>query len=543
MGDEFSLEDALIVLRRRALYFLVPAVALAVAAVAVVMLLPARYTAQGVILVESAQIPTDLVRSMISSYAQERIRMIEQRVMTRDKLLQIADKYAIFPKDTGLSATERVLKMRARLKVGLITTAASNPQRDGTIAFTISYTDRSPDIAFQVANEFMSMFLTEDVRARTSGASNTTEFFEQEVQRLAQAVDAIEDKIAAFKAANAQALPEYLKMHMDLLDRATRDMSANEATIASLDEEIRFLETQLATYFAGATTQGGPAAEISRLKTELAQLRSVYKDAHPNVRGIRQQIAALEAQLRPSKDIQNLQSELKTARDDLKTAKETSPDGDPQIAAKSAAIDELQRKLSDLVSREASAGGGDFMSAQLQGRIAVAQSRREQLVDQMDESRKTMADLKSRIERTPEVERELQALTRDYDNVYKEYQEVQDKQQQAQLAENLEDNQKAEKFSILEPAQRPEEPSSPERVKLSILGVFAAFAAGAAAATGVEFLSPTIRGRHHLTGIAGAHPIAVIPNFRREPVRRAGSRRAAPTSHPPGLEPDQASAA
>jgi uncharacterized protein involved in exopolysaccharide biosynthesis len=533
MGDEFTLEDLLIVLRRRALFFLVPFVVLSILAVAVVMLLPARYTAQGTILVESAQIPSDLVRSTINAYAQERIQVIRQRVMTREKLLQLVDKYAIFPKDSGLNASERVARMRQRLKVDLITTeGARTAQRDGTIAFTISYTDRSPETAFKVANEVMTMFLSEDVRARTAGASNTTEFFKQEVQRLATAVDSIEERIAAFKAENAKALPEYLKMHMDLLERATRDLAGFETQISMLDEEIRNTETQLATYFAGATTEGGPAQELARLKSELAQLRSVYRDAHPNVKAVRDQIRGLEAQLQPSKAIQNLQTKLKSARDDLKTAKETLPAGDPQIAEKQASIEALQGQLSDLVTREASSGGGDFMSSQLQGRIAVAQSRRDALTDQIDETRALVSDLAARIERTPEVERALQALTRDYDNVFKEYQEVLAKQQEAQLAENLEDDQKAERFSILEAAQSPEEPSSPERVKLSILGLFGAFAAGVAAAGGIELTSSTIRGRNHLTKISGAHPIAVIPHFRREPARR-GRRSPAIAASPP----------
>lgn len=91
MGDEFTLEDAIIIFKRRILFFLIPALVIAPIGVIGVMLLPAKYTAQGTILVESQQIPTDFVRSTINAYAQERIQTIRQRVMTRNRLLEVAD--------------------------------------------------------------------------------------------------------------------------------------------------------------------------------------------------------------------------------------------------------------------------------------------------------------------------------------------------------------------------------------------------------------------------------------------------------------------
>lgn len=517
MGEEFTLEDALIVLQRRWAYFLIPALLLAIVGVGVIIALPAKYTAQGTILVESAQIPSELVRSTVNTYAQERIQMIKQRVMTRDRLLGIADRYNLFPDKRGLTESERVGKMRDRLVLSLITAngARVSGQRDGTIAFTVSYTDGSPDRAFQVANEFMTLFLSEDVRTRTAGASNTTDFFKQEVARLAAAVDQIEAKIAQYKSEHAGSLPEHLNLHLNMLEQANRDLTANQAAITSLDEELRFLQTQLSSYFAGANTEKGPATELTRLKAELVQLRSMYQDSHPNVKAVRDQIRALEAELAPSREIQNLQGELASADKKLRTAEKELAAGDPEIEKLRAEVAELQERLSSRIDKEASSGGGDFLSAQLQARIAVASSRRSALEERGAELAAAIAALQARIAETPEVERGLQQLTRNYDNVFREYQDVLAKQQEAQLAENLEDNQKAEKFSILEPAQRPEEPSSPERVKLSVLALFAALGAGAMAALGAELAFQTVRGRHHFERILEAPAMAVIPYFDR----------------------------
>ena len=513
MGDEFTLEDALIILRRRLLMFVIPAVLVFVVGLGVIIALPAMYAAQGTILVESAQIPQDLVRSTVNAYAQERIQTIRQRVMTRDRLLAISDKYRMFPREEGYTDSERVALMRSRVGISLITAEGprGGAQGDGTIAFNVSYTDPSPDVAFQVANEFMSLFLTEDVRTRTAGASDTTEFFKQETDRIGASIDALDKSIAEYKSNNADALPEHLNMHLASLERAQRDLLASETAITGLDEEVRFLETQLMGHLAGATAETGPASELARLKTELVQLRSVYRDAHPSVQAVKDQIAAIERELRPSKEVQEMQQRLAEAEVDLKRAeRDLAPDA-PETAALRTEVAALQKRLSDRIAQQANATGGDFLSAQLQGRIAVANNRRLLLESQRDRAKQTIAEVEARIAKTPAVERGLLALTRDRESLASQYREILEKQRSAQLAENLQDSQKAEKFSILEAAARPERSASPDRPKLAVLALFAALATGAAFAVGAELLYGTVRGRNHLTRLVDAHPIAVIP--------------------------------
>ena len=82
---------------------------IAPAALGVALLWPATYLSEGKILVQSQQIPTELVRPTVTSAAQERIQVIEQRTMTRDNLVAIADKFQLFPdKRTLMSVTELV---------------------------------------------------------------------------------------------------------------------------------------------------------------------------------------------------------------------------------------------------------------------------------------------------------------------------------------------------------------------------------------------------------------------------------------------------
>src|SRR5438270_5082802 len=105
-------------LRRRWPYFLVPFIAVLLIGIAIMYLWPTTYLSEGKILVQSQQIPTELVRPTVTSAAQERIQVIEQRTMTRDNLLAIADKFKLFPDRRALmSPTQLVELMKKSIKI------------------------------------------------------------------------------------------------------------------------------------------------------------------------------------------------------------------------------------------------------------------------------------------------------------------------------------------------------------------------------------------------------------------------------------------
>ncbi|MEZ5893842.1 MAG: hypothetical protein R3C58_11965 [Parvularculaceae bacterium] len=517
MNEEFTLEDALIILQRRFLAFILPVVLLAPIGILAVMLLPPKYTAEGKILIESQQIPTEYVRSTINAYAQERIQIIRQRVMTHNRLLEVADEYELFPRALGLSESERVRLMRSQLNVQLITTTTRSSGQDGTIAFTVSYTDRDPKKAYLVANKFMTLFLEEDVRTRAAGASNTTEFFQKEAERLRKAVAEMEQRVAQYKANNAGSLPEHLNMHLSMLERARNTLGTSSSTITQLEEERRFLESQIVGGSAGSSNMN---ATLAQLESELARLRATYRDNYPEVVAKREEIASIRSRMAPSEDIKILRNALTVAEDKLNAAEDAETPDPEAVAAAEAGVETAREALSARIAEEMRKGTTDIAGVQLEGRIAVIDNRIRMLTKQSAATEKQIADLEARIAKTPEIERGLAALTRDHDNIFSEYQDVLAKQQDAQLAENLEQNQQAEKFSILEPALRPDKPSSPDRPKLIVAALFASLGAGGASALAFELLRARIRGRSHIASIIGGQPIAVIPYIHAESDRR-----------------------
>jgi uncharacterized protein involved in exopolysaccharide biosynthesis len=239
--------------KRRWAYFFFPFILVASAGVAVALLLPATYSSEGKILVQSQQIPTELVRPTVTSAAQERIQVIEQRTMTRDNLVAIADKFQLFPdKRSLISVTELVALIRKQAKIAPVDVQLDFRQRsrdNPTIVFAVGFEYSDPAIAARVANELMTRILNEDLRDRTSRATDTTKFLTREVQKLAADNAALDTKIAQLR------------------------LSQGKPASGNADQ---------------------PPTMLAQLKTELIQKGALYSDKHPVIQSLKRQIEAME---------------------------------------------------------------------------------------------------------------------------------------------------------------------------------------------------------------------------------------------------------
>ena len=191
------------ILKKRKLYVLIPFVVVFAIGFAVAMLWPPTFLSEGKILVVTQQIPVDLVRPTVTATATERLATIQQRVMTRDNLLKIVDKYQLFADQRDiLSRTDLLDLMRENTVIKPVELDTQRrPNENYTIAVAVGFSDRRPDIATKVANELITLLLNEDARNRTTRATETTKFLEQEAQKLQIELASIDAKILQIREA------------------------------------------------------------------------------------------------------------------------------------------------------------------------------------------------------------------------------------------------------------------------------------------------------------------------------------------------------
>ena len=85
------------VLKRRIFYFLLPFGLISILGLYFAAIQKPKYLSEGKILVESQVVAPDLVRPIVTATASERIQLIQQRIMTRDNLLSIANRVWVVP--------------------------------------------------------------------------------------------------------------------------------------------------------------------------------------------------------------------------------------------------------------------------------------------------------------------------------------------------------------------------------------------------------------------------------------------------------------
>jgi len=488
-----TIRYALGVLRRRWHLFAISVVVISAISLAVAVLLPPIYISTARILVESQQIPEEFVRSSVTSAANERIQVIQQRVMTRSNLMAIVRKFDMQKDElAGFSSTQIVEFMRNRLKISQFAFERGR-RASTTIAFTVSFENQSPQRAALITNELVTLILAEDARTRRTLATDTSKFLADEAQRLEKDLSDLENQIAAYREQNKSALPERLVFNLTEVSGLRLKYSQVENNLRKAREDIKIARLELDGSLSGSTSTGGIVdqnrIQLQKLKNDLVQAKAVFSASHPQRKLLELRIATLEKQVQ--------EDAVKTAATLAEQNERNDSDGE----------DAPPQDLRTSVTLEI-----------LQDRVDRYDSEKEELQSLIDE-------MNVIIENTPQVELGLSALSRRLDVNKTKLQDMWSKYAEAQLGERLEASQKGERFEVIEQPTIPTEPERPNRLLVLGLGLVMAFGVGGAGLVLPEMLDPSIRSVNQLTSGLGIRPLVVIPFFTTVEERKIRKRR------------------
>ena len=229
--------------RRWLFLFLSVFVTIAGLGLVVALILPTVYRSEALLVVESEQIPDDLAQSTVRTKAGEQLQIIEQRVLSREVLINLADRLDIFaaegvPDAEALSSGAIVEDLRSRI---LITPSNDGPRPVGdaeALLVRIAFDSPNPDVSAAVANELVTLILEEDVATRIQLARQTQTFFQQEVARLEQELSTRSQEIQGYKEENIDALPDSLMFRR-------QDLAMIQERMTQLDRDRRVLLDQI----------------------------------------------------------------------------------------------------------------------------------------------------------------------------------------------------------------------------------------------------------------------------------------------------------
>lgn len=517
-----SLDQYWAVARRRWLLMGTVGGVLLFSALLIAIFWPPTYRSTAMILIIEQEIPSDLIRSTITNYADQQIERIKAQVMTRSRLLPIIEEFDLYKdlrvRETSAAALERFIDAIAIeiLSAEVVDKRTGRPTQ-ATIAFTLGYEGSTPAITQTIANELTTLFLSENLKNREQQVQETTAFLKQESEKLSASLSQSEQKIATFKKQAHGALPELFQMNMQLLSQVEREIVNKNQQAQVQAERIIYLEGEIARYENSVAEGLGILSlgkQLQALRREYASMASYLSPEHPDIIKIQREIEGLEQQGASPIELDELSRNLREEQLQLASLLERYGEDHPDVIRSRATIELLTKEMTDtksVASRPAEEMWDDPAYVSLRTQLASAKTTLEHLTKSKIKLEQQAREYSTRVERTPELEPAYQTLIRDRDNTAQKFQEYRSRLLEAQVAEGLELERKGERFSLVDPPTLPESPVRPNRMAILFLGLVLAVAGGIGSGALAEALDGSIHSAEQLRVVTKMAPLSVIP--------------------------------
>lgn len=474
-----QISDYVNIALRRKWWIIVTATILSISVAVIALRLPPLYTADTVILVDAQKVPDTYVASTETATIADRLSTIQQQVMSETRLRKLIDNMQLYPEMKGRIGDQDIVKhMQRSIKVDIVSQGGRQLS-----AFHISFTDRSPVVAAQVANQLASMFIDENLKAREQQSFGTADFLESELAKTKTLLDQKEKTLSDIKRRNVMELPESKQYHLEALESLRSQVRASQDKVERTQQEKVYLQSLMASNAPTVDLDRQDASpyqqQIGKLETNISQLRTRYGPDYPDIRKLESQLEQLKQE----------QSEIEPHRPVVQNSpKQVARAHNPVIESQIERLDETLKQESKL-------------QADLQPQLQFHMSK---------------------LENIPVFEQEMLSVSRDYETLRSYYTSLLDKKLEADTASALESRQKGERFVILDPAIAPEKPNAPNRVLFALAGIAGGILGGIGLAMVIEFSDRSIRNESELKQISGVQILGAVPRIRTRQERTRG---------------------
>jgi polysaccharide chain length determinant protein (PEP-CTERM system associated) len=334
--------------------------------------------------------------------------------------------------------------------------------------YTISYANNDPNVAYNVVNSLLTIFVESSLGESRKGSDTAQTFLDKQIKEYEEKLEKAEDRLKEFKGKNYALMSStgYFQRLQTMQEQYNEANLQLQEAINRRNELKRQIRGEEPAFGLSNDTNVAPASHpldgrISSLEIKLDELLLKYTDRHPDIVAVRDTLNELRK--RRSADIEAQGPKQKS---------QTSFAGNPVYQQMRISLGESEARVASLSVR-------------------------------VREYRDRIKDLKEKVNLIPKIEADLKALNRNYENDKSNYNALVSSREAAIMSGDIEETGEDVKFKIIDPPAIPLKPSAPNRTLLASMTVVGALGAGIAFAFLLSQIRPAIYDRTTLRKVSG----------------------------------------
>lgn len=465
-----DVEDYIDIARRHAGWIAGPAFLGLVVAVIGAYLWPNSYVSDAAVRSVPPALPTSFVEPILNVDVNARLSSMAQQILKRETLAYLIEKHRLYPDErAGMPISDVVEVMRRDVNINV--PSVKNNRSGTTVIYRVSFKYEDRRLAQAVVADMVSRLLTDNEKERESESRQNKEFLGGESVVAKQRLDEVEQKLAAFRARNAAAMPEQSSLVLGQLTSLQQQVGSMNARLASLNNERLIIDTELRT----VRQQRGLIREPQPQQLEEARSNEKLAEADRQVEHANQMIAAARQRMNDSHP--DMQAAL-AQRDRLVRQRDELRKGDgPGSISRTVPV---PRAVQDAYQREVAAKDGEI--ARLDVLLRTKENEEQELRRQIADAESSKRSLDGRLSVMPASQEEYMQLNRERDIALGNFQRALSLSGRSEIAAKVVESGRSEQLELHESASLPTTPVSPNRPVVIGAGVGVGIMAGIALA-------------------------------------------------------------
>ncbi len=460
---------------RRRYVILLPILVLPVIGAVIGSFSPLSYeTRMSILIQEPGKLNPFLEDLTVKTNLKDRMEALRALLTSRHVLVGVAQDVGLLEKDASESQQNSV--------VADLSTAVS-VQLIGNEMVELRYRARQPRGMDHVLTRIGERFMERVEAPESSSMRGSVTFLREQLETATSRMEQAEQKLARFKSANAQQLPDVRATNIQRLAQISDQLSEREVQLAGADAQFTSIRRRLAQT---DPVIGRLEQDIVSVRGELALLRARYTDAHTSVQGAERRLIRLEEE----------RIEVMRANTNV------SSDADRMWNMAAVATTRADGSQPLLVSQATM--------------LEQARLRVDQLRSEVANLRGTFDALRLRVENSGEVERQLRDHERDVQGSSDLVTQLRRRFDMAKVTGDLSRFQAPQRIAVIDRPTEPTRPIRPMALLFTLGGLAAGLALGIGLTTLLELMDTSIRSARQMKRVAGLPVLARIGPLERQ---------------------------